>query len=442
MNPSVVVLLLLLGWHENGAQPQMPVAFDAGPFHVLAESGVETEARAAAEWVSKTALPVLIDLNGHPLPQPLYDVLVYTRNDSDQPAGLFQAHVGRDPWRGRIFVCAEALQGRPPKNVAGILMHEAVHALLMDMIEDTGRATRHPYFGQGDPHALVHAIIVEAYMRLGRSVDARFVAKHARTEDDGALFRELQEFRNSHGWAGIRAVMDHLREPSSPSVQTETDFLRVIRGVRYELNQAGGGKLASRVIDQVNQIDRHDDTTGPQAQTDEAELSKSGGGIIRLIGRLHPHLVHFPIALLWALLLVELSGVWRTTPALCGLARFLAWGSAISAIPAVASVFVLAHEWNLPADMLGIARWHQWTGVASLVLAWGAIWFQNDKGRGWRRAVYVGVLLAAVASVTASAYFGRELASEIREMRNVGMSLNVGGKGNSGVMVWEVERGR
>jgi uncharacterized membrane protein len=439
MNPAFAVALLMLGWHEHGAVPQKPAVFDVGPFHMLVESGIETEARAAAEWVNETGLPVLVELNGHPLPQPLYDVLVYTRFDTDHPAGLFRSQRHSDPWRARIFVCAETLRGRPPRDLAGIFLHEAVHALLVDMIEvDTNYATHHPHFGQGDPHALVHMILVEAYLRLGKNTEARFITKHALTEDDAVQFRELLSLRNTHGWPGVRVILDKLRAPSSPAVRTDTDFLRVIQGVRNELDRGDSTALAAAAALGSSQ---RDSATETAARTSSPESPGLASRLVRSAGRLHPHFVHFPIAFLWVLLIVELSGAWRTTPAVDGIARFLAWGAAISVLPVVVTGFAFAREWNLPADLLEISHWHRWLSVAAMFFAWGAALFQKDKGKARRRAVYIVMLLMALSTITASGYFEHLLTEGIREMRTLEMPTGMASNTDD-VMVWEAARWR
>lgn len=118
----------------------------------------------------------------------------------------------------------------------------------------------------------------------------------------------------------------------------------------------------------------------------------------RPAGVLHPALVHAPIGLLVALVLVELFARDATR-----VRRVLAWALALSALVAAGA------GW-LHADGTGVDDatifWHRWTGVgfAGVALVVALLSFASTPGTAWRR----GYGLALVASAAAAGVAGHQ----------------------------------
>jgi uncharacterized membrane protein len=124
-----------------------------------------------------------------------------------------------------------------------------------------------------------------------------------------------------------------------------------------------------------------------------------------LIGRLHPLIVHFPIALVIIAAFAE-SGAWLTRD---GRWRLVALANVrLAAVFAVAAAFA---GWRLaagPGDSTPVVEWHRWLGVcaaASTVAA--ALATADDEGgsavAGW---VYRAALMSATALVIVTAHLG------------------------------------
>jgi len=124
-----------------------------------------------------------------------------------------------------------------------------------------------------------------------------------------------------------------------------------------------------------------------------------------LIGRLHPLIVHFPIALVVIAALAE-SGAWLTSDWRWHLVAFA--NVRVAAVLAVAAAFA---GWRLaaaPGDSTPVLEWHRWIGLcaaASTVAA--ALATVNDDDRsfvpGW---VYRTALICAAMLVIVTAHLG------------------------------------
>jgi uncharacterized membrane protein len=118
-----------------------------------------------------------------------------------------------------------------------------------------------------------------------------------------------------------------------------------------------------------------------------------------LIGRLHPLIVHFPIALVVIAAFAE-SGAWLT--------RDSRWRLVAFANLRVAAAFA---GWRLavaPGDSTSVVEWHRWLGVcAAAVTVAAALATANDERRspvaGW---VYRAALTFATVLVIVTAHLG------------------------------------
>jgi hypothetical protein len=124
-------------------------------------------------------------------------------------------------------------------------------------------------------------------------------------------------------------------------------------------------------------------------------------------GQPHFALVHFPIALIVAWVLVELWGVWRREPlAVRWAGGLLGWLTVCGAGAAMLTGFWLEHDrTTMPAEM----AWHMNLGMASFVLTLSAALTRAAAarwtGRGWKFA-YAGLLALALASVNMTGHLG------------------------------------
>jgi len=134
-----------------------------------------------------------------------------------------------------------------------------------------------------------------------------------------------------------------------------------------------------------------------------AEKSAAKG----FLGALHPGIVHFPIALLAVAALLEFLQILRKKAEPAPGTVALAWLAAAAAVPASFFGFMLADYEGSEGSLINL---HQWTGVAStvvaIVAALCAARAKSSRGavKGLRLALIVGATL-----VTATGYLGGEL---------------------------------
>lgn len=120
-----------------------------------------------------------------------------------------------------------------------------------------------------------------------------------------------------------------------------------------------------------------------------------------LLGRLHPMIVHFPISLILVALVLEMIQ-WRGKADLRTAIHVLIVISAVSSIAAVAFGLLLANTESYGSDLLPL---HQWTGIATMVLALGCWWLSKRPSRTAFRIL----LIFAVTTVTIAGHFGASL---------------------------------
>ena len=123
------------------------------------------------------------------------------------------------------------------------------------------------------------------------------------------------------------------------------------------------------------------------------------------IGRLHPLIVHFPIALVIIAALAE-SGAWLTRDSRWRLVAFA--NVRVAAVFAIAAAFAGWRFAVAPADSPPLVEWHRWLGVcAAAVTVAAALATANDEGRspvaGW---MYRTALTFATVLVIVTAHLG------------------------------------
>ena len=122
-------------------------------------------------------------------------------------------------------------------------------------------------------------------------------------------------------------------------------------------------------------------------------------------GRLHPMMVHFPIALLLVALVMELLSGKREN--LRSGANLLLYLGTLSAFLAVVMGLVLHKTENYGGELV---EYHEWTGILTFLLAGLAIVFlrRTERGKG-RRTVYRLSLALSVISLTIAGHLGASL---------------------------------
>jgi uncharacterized membrane protein len=119
----------------------------------------------------------------------------------------------------------------------------------------------------------------------------------------------------------------------------------------------------------------------------------------QLFGRLHPLVLHFPVALLSLAAALELVRIFRDDARLGKLTVFLLAVGAVGAVLAAGTGWIFAHESHPKEPMRTILTWHRWLGVTTAalsVLAWAAAHrWADDPRRGARWLGRIVVWLAA-----------------------------------------------
>jgi uncharacterized membrane protein len=130
------------------------------------------------------------------------------------------------------------------------------------------------------------------------------------------------------------------------------------------------------------------------------------------VGRLHPFLVHFPVALILSALVAEVLCVakreWRYTEA----ARFMIVAAAWISVPAAIAGFARADSIVLDAAQQELFGVHRVAGIATPVLAFlaaGLAEGSRRSGQIWELYLYRAVLALAAAGAAVAGYFGGEI---------------------------------
>jgi uncharacterized membrane protein len=134
--------------------------------------------------------------------------------------------------------------------------------------------------------------------------------------------------------------------------------------------------------------------------------------LIDYVGRLHPLVVHFPIALILAAGCVEILRAFRKRDAFVTISRFcLCWGF-IAAMMAVVSGWLFALQVHRPPELQSALLWHRWLGLVAAVLS-GLAWFLTvkfgDSSSPVMRWLRASIVWAAAGMIAVAAHIGASL---------------------------------
>lgn len=128
-----------------------------------------------------------------------------------------------------------------------------------------------------------------------------------------------------------------------------------------------------------------------------------------ILGRLHPLLIHLPIALILLAAGVEIVRIKRDSPTLgVFVVLLLATGSA-GALAASVTGWIFAYEYYPPPSEQWMLEQHRWLGISSTTLAAMATvaayrWAAVSAGKKvWLRR---GIIWLTAITVSATAHFG------------------------------------
>ncbi len=126
----------------------------------------------------------------------------------------------------------------------------------------------------------------------------------------------------------------------------------------------------------------------------------------QLFGRLHPLVLHFPVALIVLAAVVETVRLKWDRPALAQLVPFLLAIGALGALAASVTGWVFAHDFFPAPSDAWMLTWYRWLGIATTVLAGIAAWIARRHAYAarsrdrWLRHAAVW-LTAIILTVTA-----------------------------------------
>ena len=175
-----------------------------------------------------------------------------------------------------------------------------------------------------------------------------------------------------------------------------------------------------------NPEDGHAAGESVQKEHDHADHGDGGasetGAFVAWIGRLHPMIVHFPIALLVLAALAELIALFGRGPGFGFAARFCLWGGALAAL--VAAPLGWLDALSVQGDYSGFSGqvlfYHRWLGVVTALVAGLALFACERFHRGqrprmawlYRGSLFLSALLVSVAGhLGASLIYGWEYLS-------------------------------
>ena len=146
--------------------------------------------------------------------------------------------------------------------------------------------------------------------------------------------------------------------------------------------------------------------------TGHAATATAVSGPVDLAGRLHPVLVHFPVALILTAFAAEMVFVARRDERFSTAARVMIHAGAWLGAAAALAGFVRADAIVIAPDVQNAFAVHRIAGIAVPVLAFLAAAFADGvrrSGQIWELFVYRIILALAAAAVVVAGYHGGEL---------------------------------
>jgi uncharacterized membrane protein len=138
----------------------------------------------------------------------------------------------------------------------------------------------------------------------------------------------------------------------------------------------------------------------------------TGQGWGVFLGRFHPALVHFPVALVLVALVAEGLCIARRDGRYSDIARFLILAAAWLSVPAAITGFLRAGSITLDADEQQLFAIHRVAGIATPVLVFlcaGLGEGVRRSGQIWELMLYRVVLVLAAISTLLAGYVGGEI---------------------------------
>ncbi len=132
------------------------------------------------------------------------------------------------------------------------------------------------------------------------------------------------------------------------------------------------------------------------------------GDALRLLGRLHPLMVHLPVTLVPLAVLFEALGVFKRFEHLKRAAGLVLGMAALTAVGAAVHGYLLASADGY--EVTSLLKWHMWTGISVAILTMGC-WTVRcfTPSRWWLGSLYVLLLTGTVGTLFVAAHFGGSL---------------------------------
>jgi uncharacterized membrane protein len=149
---------------------------------------------------------------------------------------------------------------------------------------------------------------------------------------------------------------------------------------------------------------------GPDIRTDtDVGTAKAAGATLQSwLGRWHPLLVHFPIALLLSAAIAELLFGLTKQETYRQALRFCLWGGTLSALAAAPLGWALAASGATEPGR--ILEAHRWAGSSATVLSVAVLWIHEraERASGSRRVLRLALAIQALA-ISGAGFLGGSL---------------------------------
>lgn len=164
--------------------------------------------------------------------------------------------------------------------------------------------------------------------------------------------------------------------------------------------------------------DGHGDSHGNESPAHDHAVdhgsADEGFSLITFIGKFHPMVVHFPIALLIAAALSETIAIVRSKSGISEVTIFCLFLGSISAFAAVVLGWINASgaEYSETIGSISVVTLHRWTGVATMIVAIVASFLAikaKESSDFTKVKVFRGVLFASAILVSIAGHLGASL---------------------------------